>query len=270
MSMNRYKYIDNSEDKHLHTLDGGPLIGTSNVGKILFKPLTYWAAGLALEKFGWIKKKYPSGKNRPIKERLHHSSARREEISLLTDREYLKLLDEAYSAHRNVLDSSADSGKEMHAELERFVKYSMRKGSKKPFISRSDKILPFIQWANMNVKRFIVSEGHVFSERLWVGGITDCVAELNDGSIGIIDFKSHREGYQSDFLQCAGYSIQLKENGVFTKDGDRKLAPLKKIDFFAVVPFGSEEFRIDFRYNVSELESGFESMLKLYKLINNK
>ena len=48
---NRYQYL-NGSGEHVHQLDGQPLIGTSRVGGILAKPLTYWASGLAVQVFG--------------------------------------------------------------------------------------------------------------------------------------------------------------------------------------------------------------------------
>ena len=46
--MNRYRYIDENK-AHLHLLDEKPLLGTTTCLGILDKPLTWWAAGQALE-----------------------------------------------------------------------------------------------------------------------------------------------------------------------------------------------------------------------------
>lgn len=263
-----YSYLDKNKE-HLHLLGDKPLIGTSTIGDILSKTLTYWASGLALAKFGWIKKKDEDDKLRSKEERLAHASAVRIKNELLSDEEYLNLLDEGYKAHAEKLEDSASDGTELHAELERYVKYTMDDREAKAFDVRNDKIIPFMKWASENVKRFILSEAHVYSERMWTGGILDCLAELNDGTIGILDFKSAKRSYINHFFQCAGYSIQLRENGAVDKDGKLIYNLEKPLSFFAVIPFGKNKFSIDFRYNLVELEEGFEAMLKLYKIINN-
>jgi hypothetical protein len=260
----QYKFI-NEKGEHRHELDGAPLIGTSSVSSVLMKPLTYWASGLACEKFGWINKKDENGKFRTAEERLVASEHGRFAFENDTPEEYLALLDSAYSAHAKKLDSSAKKGTDLHQEIEDFINGAM---GTIPVREYDPKILPFIEWAKKNVKKFILSEAHVFSQRMWTGGITDCVAELNNGKIGVIDFKSSKDSYESQFLQIAGYSLQLMENGAFDKNGSKIFTLNKPIDFFSVIPFGAKEFKVDYRFNISELEKGFESMLYLYKLIN--
>src|SRR5437899_1811597 len=51
----RYRFHD-KDGEHLHTLDGKPLIGTSTAIRVLNKPLTWWAAGMALTPLGWLNK----------------------------------------------------------------------------------------------------------------------------------------------------------------------------------------------------------------------
>ena len=50
------KYNFNSVE-HLHSLDDKPLTGTSTVCGVLYKPLTWWAAGKTLEVLGWTNSK---------------------------------------------------------------------------------------------------------------------------------------------------------------------------------------------------------------------
>lgn len=253
----------NENDKHLHTLNGKPLLGTSTVVGVLAKPLTWWASGLACEKFGWINKGNAKKGWTPKEERLKRAGSKFEEIKNLSHEEYLNLLDEAYKAHSVKLDTSATAGTDLHAELERYVKNTIE-GKVETY---DEKILPFITWATENVEKFLWSEAHCYSERLWVGGISDCGALLKNGKTVIIDFKSSKEAYQSHFIQIAGYDIQISENGLLGNQGTKK-DKIKKIDGYAVVPFGSTEFTVDFRWNTDELKKGFESALILYKLVN--
>lgn len=258
-----YKYLD--EDKqHLHTFNDRPLIGTSSVSNVLSKPLTYWASGLACEKFGWINKKDENGKYRTKEERLAKSNETRQWIAGYSEEGYLRLLDEAYSAHAQKLDSSAKDGTDLHAEVERFVKDHMA-GSSGQY---DPKINPFIGWAMKNVKKFLWSEIHCYSERLWVGGISDIGFEDNDGKCAILDVKSSKDAYLSQFWQCAGYDIQITENGGFDKDGNKIFTLEKPIDYYVIFPFGMKEPEAKTYHDVVGGKEAFEAELFLYKKLN--
>lgn len=257
----RYKF---DEENHVHLLDGKPLIGTSGVTGVLSKPLTWWASGLACEKFGWINKGNATKGWVKKEDRLNSAWKKWEEIVKLDAEQYLSLLDEAYSAHSKKLDSTAKSGTDLHAELERYVKNKMSNR----MAVYEEKIMPFILWAEENVEEFIWSEVNCFSEKLWLGGISDVGAKLKDGKTVIIDFKSSKEAYESQFIQCAGYDIQITENGGYTKDGVKVLTLKDKIDGYIIVPFGAEKVEPVFRWNTDELKEAFEACLKLQKLLN--
>lgn len=254
-----YKFDDKL---HAHSFLDKPLFGTSTVIGVLSKPLTYWASGLACEKFGWLNpKKYSK------EERL--TSA----ITFLEKKyepeDWLKLCDEAYHAHKTKLKDSAEAGTDLHAEAERYVKWRMGVVTSVGLVSFDSKIQPFIDWVEQNVKRFLWSEAHCYSTTMWTGGISDCGAELNDGSYVIIDFKSSKEAYQSQFIQIAGYALQIEENGIFTKDGELVEKFEKEFSQYIVFPFGAEIVEAQYRFNTVELKEGFKSALVLHKLTNN-
>jgi hypothetical protein len=273
----QYKF---DEVNHLHSLDGKPLIGTSTVVNVLSKPLTWWAAGLAVEKLGWLKKVDP---RKSTKEEIERNKQQRELkaeyaleniAKLHTDGEpekYLALLDAAYRAHADSLNKSADKGTDMHAELEAYVKdcITHRGAPLTQILAGHEPVRIFAAWAYQNVKRFIVSEGHTYSERLWTGGITDCIAELKDGRMIIIDFKSSKEAYFSQFVQVAGYDIEASENGIFDADGNLLLKLDKPIDGYVVFPFGAEKVEPQFQFDTIGVRKGFEACVTLHKLINN-
>ncbi len=261
----KYEFL---EEQHLHTLDGKNLTGTSSVMDVLFKPLSWYASGKACEKFGWKNPKYT-----PKEEVEETAKKRLFEIKELETKDYLKLLDEAYRAHDTYKKEKAVSGTNLHAELERYVKNVMKfKFSEKPY---DEKIKPFIKWSEENVKKFIASEAHCYSEKLWVGGITDCVAEMNDGTLAVIDFKSAKEAYNSHFLQTAGYAVQIEENGMWDSTGTHNKKLDKKFQTLIVVPFGAEEVKpVIKQYQlVEEFKKGFELAVALYRILgltNNK
>ncbi|HEV3219568.1 MAG TPA: hypothetical protein VGZ48_07335 [Candidatus Acidoferrales bacterium] len=274
----RYKF---DEDQHLHSLDGKPLIGTSTVVGVVAKPLTWWASGLAVSELGWIKALKLNDKPKPTTEqieankitRLEHAIAAQEKIGLMEPEEYLALLDSAYRAHADTLTKSADKGTDMHAELEEYVKFTLTEHRGEPILLwdgyKHKAVEIFADWAVKNVKRFLVSEGHCYSEKLWTGGIVDLVFEDKQDRLAIMDFKSSKEAYLSQFFQIGGYDLEISENGIFDADGILKLKVDKEISYYAVFPFGMEDPAPQFHYDTVGAMQGFEAATVLYKLINN-
>ncbi len=269
--MNEYRY--NSEE-HIHEiLDGGvykPLIGTSSMSSVLSKPLTWWASGLAVEKFGWINKGNKEKGWVPKEDRLNVSIEKRLEIAEYTDEEYLNLLDDAYSAHSKKLKTSAKDGTDMHSLMERYIKHCIEKYEGKPVIAETDnpKLKILIDWAIQNVNKFLWSEVNCYSRKLWLGGISDCGFEDKEGKIAILDFKSSKDVYLSQFWQCIGYAIQLEENGGFTESGEKILSLDKPIDYVAVLPFGMDIPEVKYNYDMSGGKDAVEAMVLLYKKLN--
>ncbi len=265
----RYQFI-NSKREHLHQLDGKPLIGTSTVTKVIAKPLTWWASGMACEKFGWLNpKRHPA---EAVKQALEEGFKR---VTALTLETYGKLLTEAYRAHNTRKEDAAEAGTDMHAELEKYVKFCLEQGGEpQHYFNITDKRLDtFIEWSVANVKRFLWSEAHCYSEKLWVGGITDCGAEMKDGKIAVIDFKSSKDAYFDQFVQAAGYALQVMENGLYDDKGTElrfnvinhtQINP-DKIDALYIVPFGSDDPTPRPHYDVEGRMADFESAVRLYK-----
>lgn len=291
--MNRYRFIDEPDEKgkprHLHTLDGEPLMGTSTVLGIIAKPLTWWASGLACNHLGWTNPKIPNSRKRiPMEDRLPDFLPRYNELICMSPEEFLKTLDEAYKAHSIKLDASAQAGTDMHYELESYVKFCLEFYHGIPqqietytlAIFESDPsqdeivmhkaVKLFAEWAKTNVFRFIASEAYCYSEWLWTGGIIDLIYEDNDGKMNLLDFKSSKEAYFNYFLQNAGYHIALTENGILTKEGDL-VQRISDSEFarYAVFPFGMEDPKPFYREDLPELQQGFVNAVGLYKLQNS-
>ena len=224
-TLNRYRYYD-EKGEHLHTLDGRPLVGTSRIGNVLAKPLAWYGSGKAVEVFG-----VPDPK---VLTKIKNKKATQEEIDALTEglcrslsslkeidvTEFSVLIDKAYRAHDTYMRTRAKGGTDMHAECEAYIKAVMT-GDFSDHGIPSTQIQPFVDWAKSNVKRWLWSEGHCYSEKHWIGGICDAGYEKLDGTFGILDFKSTKEAYVPQFWQCAGYDIQIQENGVLDKDGNQ-------------------------------------------------
>jgi hypothetical protein len=264
-SVRQYRYSDEG-GSHLHTLDDKPLIGTTTAMNVLAKPLVWWAAGEACREFGWMHEK--AGTHT---ERLARAMECLDEVRKMEGMAYLAKLDKAYRAHDTIKRETALDGTDIHAKCERYVLHCMNTNAGRPIPPPEGKTGPtvvFAKWACRNVERFRWAEAHCYSEKLWVGGISDCGAILNSSfadekDIAIIDFKRAKAAYFSHFVQLAGYALQIEENGLFTEEGVNIVEPLK-IDSMVVFPFGGGKpvLRV---YN-PEYEEVFKGILKTYKL----
>lgn len=258
--MNRYKF---DSKNHIHLLDEKPLFGTSTVVGVIAKPLTWWASGMACSHLGWSNHKIKN-KFVPLEERLPRATEMLNRIKAMEPKEYLALLDCAYRAHKNKLDSTAEAGTDLHAQLESYVKQKMAGAEK---IITTDRIKPFIDWCDKNVKEFLWSEAHCYSETIWCGGISDVGAVLKDGRTVIIDFKSSKEAYESQFIQAAGYDLQMQENGMHDCDGNLIRKMPDEISAYFIFPFGSEELQAAERTNVKQLREAFKAAVVLHGLL---
>lgn len=259
-----YEYRD-GKGEHMHTLDGKPLLGTSTVVGIISKPLTYWASGLAVGKLGWLN---PKENNLDI--RLNHVTPYLEEIRQMSTVDFIDRLDEAYKAHSVKLKDSASTGTDMHAELEIYIKECMKNGGT-PQVVTTDfaPVNIFQDWAIKEVEYFVWSEANCYSRELWLGGISDVGAMLKDGRTVIIDFKSSKEAYESQFIQGALYAIQVEENGLMDSKGKVWKKLENKINGVIIFPFGAKKPEPAYRWNMDELKEAGKACVCLYK-INNK
>lgn len=253
----KYQFDDK---EHLHLLDGRALTGTSSVGNVLAKNLTWWSAELAAVECLEAGDKIPT--IRAEYEEACASGDKKKAIDALQKK--YPLFKKARFAHFAKKNETAKSGTDLHAELEKYVKAEIHGQDN---IVYDPKIQPFVTWSIQNVKRFLASEAHCYDEDLWVGGITDCVAELNDGKFAVIDFKSAKEAYVNHFIQASGYAIQIDKNGLFSEDGEHSKKLDKKIEVLIVVPFGAKEIVPDIKYNIEDYKTGFRHAVGLYRLL---
>ncbi len=280
--MDKY-YFDDSLDakgkqKHAHFLNDVQLRGTTTVLSVIAKPLTYWASGLAVGHLGWMPiNNSATKKPNPYPERLEAVRERFAEIKGLSDEEYLAELDTAYKAHAQKLDTTATAGTNLHAELEKYVKFcldwcggipsDMREFTKSGQ-ERYDAVAMFSDWACANVKRFIVSEAHCYSKETFTGGIVDLVYEDENG-YALLDFKSAKEAYDSHFLQNAAYDLAISENGALTKDGIEIWRPKTPFYRYSVLPFGMPEPQVIHNSKpIEDYKRGFCAAVELYRVLD--
>jgi hypothetical protein len=274
---NQYRFL--SEDEfgkpcHRHQLlvkdKWVDMTGASTIADVLGKVLTWWASGRAVETLGWsnphpkIEGKYTIV---PFQERLEHLKPYYDKIKESSEEDYLELLDEAYKAHSVRLADSAEAGTDLHALLEEYVKQCINRGGEPEEYNANDlRVKEFSNFALEYIKRFIWAEAHMYDEDLFVGGISDCGVEMNDGSYGIIDFKSAKETYFNHFVQIGVYNLLLEKNGLMDKDGVPLKTQVKSpISKYFVIPFGAKEFTVHENTNVEELKKSALSCIQLYR-----
>lgn len=248
------------KEHHVHLLDEQPMMGVSTVGSVLSKELTWWAVGTGLKKLGWSHPKYTDKK-----QRLLLAKTALETIQHLPTEEYLSLLDDSYMAHDVEKRRTAKLGTARHAQVELFVKRMMHETGGWAY---PEAIKPFTSWAAENVRRYLWSEAHCWSEKLWVGGVSDIGAELKDGNIAVIDIKSSKTTYPSQFFQAGGYDLLISENGLWTADGERISDPIK-ITRHIIFPFGAPNPTAVIREDVQQNREAFLHELALYRQIKN-
>lgn len=269
--MAKYKF---HKADHLHTLDGKPLTGTSTVMEVVSKPLTWWASGEAVKTLGWTPSTvYQNDKPRKAEKEPRVASAEQawnrisEDVNSSTEgrgERWLTWLDNAYKAHSTRMKKAATDGTNLHERLERYVKACIERGGK-PIKGKGDGIQEFIDWSVKNIDKFLWSEMHTYSEEHWLGGITDAGAVMKDGKVAIIDFKSSKSAYQTQFWQIGGYSIQIEENGGFDSSGNKIMDPIE-VDTHIVIPFGAPEFSPAVVHDIKGMNAqAFLAALTLYR-----
>ncbi len=230
-----------NKEKHHHSFDGKPLMGVTTVLSVISKPmLIQWAANMACDyiKDAQVWKLVPE--TPPM---------------VMIDRSDLdNLIKEARSAHRKKKEKAGDWGTAVHAAIENWIKFGgLPELEDTQMIAFND----FKEWAEDNKVKFIESEKHVWSEKMWTGGIVDLVFEM-EGKKYIGDIKTSSGIYNEAFFQMGAYHLMLEEMGV------------KDIEGYIVINL-KKDGTMDLKRadNMKINQDAFLSALNLYKIINS-
>lgn len=229
--MNNYTF---NKEKHIHELDGKPLVGVTSALQIIAKPqLIQWAANMACDFI--------------------------QEVMMKGDPITLPVIKEARLAHRKKKEKAGEAGTDVHFEVENLIKGSFERsgGILEGVSSENKSVQNFIDWAMENKVKFLESEKRVYSEKLWIGGILDMVFEM-DGKKYIGDIKTSSGIYNEHFFQMAAYELCLEEMGV------------KDIEGYIVINL-KKDGTMDSKMAVDRdlNKKAFVSALELYKIINS-
>ena len=214
----RYSF---DEEKHIHMLDGKPLMGTTSVLGIINKPfLVQWAADLAAVSALMSNKHFPEILDEYTEAKKIEGSYQRAKAMKDLDKKYPEFKI-ARTAHKVKKEKAADWGTIVHKAIEVWIA-TRSEPSKVDIKGTIEKVLPehhiaiqhFIDWATEKNVQFFESEKGIYSESWWVGGIVDFVCKI-DGKLYVGDIKTSGDIYESYWLQTSAYAKMMMEMGVY-------------------------------------------------------
>lgn len=193
-------------DTHSYFMDGKPMTGVTTILQVIGKPLTWWAAGKALEELGWTNPKFIK------REEGIKIAGKARKNFFITNEQYYDWLQDCYRAHDRVKKEAGEHGTDLHALAEDYVKTCIEANEGKPLSTYPQEIAKFVEWAVKENVRFVKSEEKVYSKEKWYAGTMDLVLE-KDGKLYIADIKTGKDIYPEYFYQMAAYRFAWQEMG---------------------------------------------------------
>jgi hypothetical protein len=125
-------------------------------------------------------------------------------------------------------------------------------------------IAKFVEWSDVEVKRFLFSECHTYAdEPLWIGGIVD-FGYLNHKDEFVVGDCKRSGPYAGQYLQVGGYDLALAETGGFTADGVQLHPPFPLAAHHVVCPSKGVYLMLHGK-DVEGNREGFKACLELYR-----
>ena len=248
-----YKF---EEGKHIHTLDGKPLMGVTTVLSVISKPaLIQWSASEAvnhIENNSVSLKDFILKIETKPKVEIANPDVIGDDLRVVSD----ETLKEARTAHRKKKEKAGDWGTAVHLAVEEWIK------EQKEPTNLDEKGMEafnnFKNWATENKVEFLESERHIWSKELWIGGIVDLVFKM-DGKKYIGDIKTSSGIYNEAFFQMGAYHLCLDEMG-----------EAKDVEGYIVINL-KKDGKMDLKMatDMEMNQNAFKYALGLYKIINS-
>lgn len=253
-----YRFLDEKK-MHLHQIfvDGEwkNLTGVSSVKELIKPVLSWWAAGKALEKLGWV---HPGNEKKGFVDRTVRISSLTkflEETENWSMEQLLERYDEAYKAHAVETDRRAEEGTDTHAVVEEYVKRCIAENKGKLLPSENETIRKFLNLVEAYDPVFLASEEHCWDRELWLGGIADLVVQTKQG-LGVWDVKTRKVIYPEDFIQMGAYALMLeKKYGMATHL------------LGVALPNKGETGEVKIFLDPTQAIESFKGLLKVYRLL---
>lgn len=219
-------------EKHIYTVNGKKVEGTTGVLSVVSKPaLMYWAVNMAL---AYIGKKIKAGKSY-------------DEIQLK------KILEGAKIAHKVKKEDAGDIGTLVHEAIESYI----LTGKEEPPVHEKAKVCynNFVNWAKENKVKFLETERKIYSKEYQYAGTMDFACVIGDKTF-VGDIKTSNAIYNEYWFQTSAYQqAYTEETGT-------------KIDGQIIVRVSRNgDFEIQENYDYEENIQAFNGALVLYRRI---
>lgn len=192
--------------KPRYKINGRPIQSVTTFTGIIDKsrPLIYWATGLTRDFL-----------------RAHVTDLMSDEARAFS------LIDEACKLHQVKKQEAADTGTQIHAWVEQYIKSDGKETTlpKEPQVYNG--VTAFLKWVSENNIRFIASEKRLYSKKYDYAGTMDAEAVVNRKRC-VIDFKSSNAIYPEMRLQVAAYQAADEEETGKKYSGNRLLVRFGK------------------------------------------
>ncbi len=234
-------------DTHSYYYDGKPMTGVTTILQVIGKPLTWWAAGMALGELGWTNPKFV-----PREKGIQIAGKARKNF-FITNEQYYDWLQDCYRAHDKAKKDAGEHGTDLHALAEEYIKTCIETNDGKPLQAAPKELEKFVEWAVKENVRFLESEKKVYSAIHWYAGTLDLLAE-KDGKPFIADIKTGKSIYPEYHFQMAAYTLANTEMGG------------KKLSGSCVIRLGKDGgFEVGWRYDHATDISAFLGALAIYR-----
>jgi len=209
--------------------------------------LGWWAAGQALTPLGWMKPERGKSNQKEV------LAAAKKGLDLVAGsyvndiygneyKDWVEFLDKCYRAHAKETKDTAESGVQLHAWLEKFIKDRIANPKVFPKNVLEEEyriqINKFCDWEQENKVEWLASEVQVGSLMFQFCGILDFLARIN-GRIVLGDFKTSKGFKDSWIPQLVGLKQCIEEMGQkiddlmvvrLSRDGEFEVHPIH-VDF---------------------------------------
>ena len=220
-------------------------MGVTTILKVIGKPfLIPWAVKVALE--------YVKDNSEMEYKKTSEGEPEENGITgrMIIDEDILK---KAKTENVRIMQTAGKWGTKVHKVIEDWIKCGeLPKDLDKMQMVAFDN---FRKWVADNDVEFIESEKHLWSEKMWVGGICDLVIRI-DGKKYIGDIKTSSGIYKEAFFQMGGYNLMLEDMGLHNDIDGYIVINLKK----------TGEIDLMMATDMDLNKKAFTSALELYKI----
>lgn len=128
-------------------------------------------------------------------------------LELIKDKSTVSFSDillQAKKEYREVSKQALDIGSQVHDTIEQYIKNGKDAiGKMLPEVENA--MIALFDWESANIDKWIESEKKVYHDKICYAGTLDAVAQMKDGSIAIIDFKTSKGFYSGYAEQLSAY-----------------------------------------------------------------